>query len=69
MIAPSSAPKAKALRTPLDEARRAAAELLPERENTRDGGAGVPAWKAWLFATWVVMAGTAYLLSMLGWWK
>ncbi len=43
-----------------------AATLLPERHAGGAPGRPIPAWQAWLFVGWVVLAATAYVARMAG---
>ena len=45
-----------------------ASALFEERPQRADHTPPVPAWQAWLFVAWVVVAGAAYAASMLGLW-
>lgn len=70
MIAPLRLPDPSAAEETcrLREARRVvAAALLGGPSDAADRPKPVAAWKAWLFAAWVVIATGAYLAAMLGW--
>ncbi len=43
-----------------------AATLLPERPAGGTPGRPIPAWQAWLFVGWVVVATTVYFARMVG---
>ena len=40
--------------------------FLPRRTRPTDNGPPISAWRAWLFAGWVIVVTTAYFASMLG---
>ena len=45
-----------------------ASTFLEEHPQRADEAPRIPAWQAWLFTVWVLIAAGAYLASMLGLW-
>jgi len=43
-----------------------AATFLKRQQRPSDNAPPVPAWKAWLFAAWVIVATAAYSAYMIG---
>jgi len=69
MIAPLDQmdPKTTELRRRLRQARRLVAATFFRHEADRtDHAPPVPAWRAWTFVTWVVIATALYFATMLG---
>ena len=57
------------VRRRLHRARRViASTFLEEPLHPADKAPRIPAWQAWLFTGWVLIAAGAYLASMLGLW-
>ena len=67
MIAPIESLKASASSPGIRRARRlVACTLLKLRSSRPDCAASAPAWRAWLFTTWVALVVAVYFACMAG---
>jgi hypothetical protein len=71
MIAPlnETGPQSPSARRHFRAARRVVAStFLSAASGPGDGAPSIPAWRAWLFAGWVLVVTAAYFAGMLGLW-
>jgi len=69
MIAPlpQTGPEKSAAGRHVRAARRlVASTFLPEQPRATDSAPSIPAWRAWLFAAWVLVVTAVYFAGMLG---